>query len=185
VTVCIDLHLHAAVAEDPLRDYRDHVYTLHGGRDNEGRRFVIGVGSAGADCGDEVFRTGDNSAIPIAVAIKEGNHRISTCHGAIEHYMRIDSDQRPIVVRVAIAGAGSSRIDVTQYRAGVATDRIRFVGGFRHLNRWIFDRPNFVESLPSSCIKLHSLLDIILKSHSRDLFQALDLDMLGYSAHAL
>ena len=125
MAVGVDLHLDAAVAEDPLGDHRDHVHALHGRRDDEGRRFVIGIGGAGADRRDEVLRTGYDAAIPLAVAIEEGNHRIAARHGAIEDDVRIDPDQLSIVVRVTVAGARSSRIDVAEHGACVAADRVR------------------------------------------------------------
>ena len=53
VAVGVDLHLHAAVAEDALGHDRDHVDALDLRGDDEGRRLVVGIGRAGADAGDE------------------------------------------------------------------------------------------------------------------------------------
>jgi hypothetical protein len=53
VAVGVDLHLHAAVAEDALGHHGDHVDAFHLGGHDEGRRLVVGIGGAGADTGDE------------------------------------------------------------------------------------------------------------------------------------
>ena len=74
----------------------------------------------------KVLRTGHDAAIPFAVAIKKGNDGIAARHGTIEHDMGIDADQLSIVVRVTIAGAGSSRLDVAQHRAGIASNGVVF-----------------------------------------------------------
>ena len=55
-----------------------------------------------------------DAAIPFAVAIEKGNHGISASHGAIQHDVRIDANELPVVVAVTIARAGSSRLDVAQ-----------------------------------------------------------------------
>ena len=53
IAVGVDLHLHAAVAEDALGHDRDHVDAVVLGRHDEGRRLVVGIGGGGADAGDE------------------------------------------------------------------------------------------------------------------------------------
>ena len=73
VAVGVDLHLHAAVAEDPLRDDGHHVHARRLARDDEGRRLVIGIGGAGADSGDEALGLRDQAAAPVLGAVHEGH----------------------------------------------------------------------------------------------------------------
>ncbi len=56
VAVGVDLHLHAAVAEDAFCDDRDHVHALDFGGDDERGGLVVGIGCAGADGGHKSLR---------------------------------------------------------------------------------------------------------------------------------
>jgi hypothetical protein len=53
IAIGVDLHLDAAVAEDALGHDGDHVDAVVPGRDDEGRRLVVGIGRGRADAGDE------------------------------------------------------------------------------------------------------------------------------------
>ena len=112
--VRVDLHLDAAIAEDAFGDDGDHVDALHLRGDDERRGLVVGISRAGADGGDEIVRAAHDAAIPLAIAIEEGNDRIAARHGAIEHNMRIDAHQLSVVIAVAIARTGPARLDVAQ-----------------------------------------------------------------------
>ncbi len=126
MTVSINLYLDAAVAENSFSDHGDQVHPLHRGRNDERRRLVIGIGCARADGSHEVFRTGNNAAIPIPIAIQERNHRIAARHGAIQHHMRINPYQLSVLVAVTIARARPSRLDVAQDGTGIASDGVVF-----------------------------------------------------------
>ena len=64
MAVGVDLHLDAAVAEDALGHDGDGVDAVVLGRDDEGRRLVVGIGGAGADAGDERARGIERRAVP-------------------------------------------------------------------------------------------------------------------------
>ena len=73
VAVGVDLHLHAAIAEDSLRHDGDGIDARMGGADDEGRGLVVRIGGAGADAGDEAARGIEQLAVP--AAFREGNDR--------------------------------------------------------------------------------------------------------------
>ncbi len=66
ITISVDLHLDAAIAEDAFGHHRDHVDAVDLGGHDEGRRLVIGIGGAGADRGDENPVLADDASVPIA-----------------------------------------------------------------------------------------------------------------------
>ena len=71
MAVGVDLQLDAAIAVDALGDDRHHVDAVDLGRDDEGRRLVVGIGGAGADGGDERAGRSEDVAAPGAVRIDE------------------------------------------------------------------------------------------------------------------
>ena len=77
----------------------------------------------------KVVRAAHDAAIPLAITIEEGNDRIAARHGAIEHDMRIDAHQLSVVIAVAVARTGPSRLDVAEDGAGIASDGVVFRHG--------------------------------------------------------
>ena len=115
--VGVDLHLHAAVAEDTFGHDRDHVDAVVLGRNDEGRGLVIGIGRGGADAGHERVLAFAQLAAPGGAALDEGHARGI---GLGQQHQRIDPHQPALFVGVAVAGAGAARPDAAQYGAGIA-----------------------------------------------------------------
>ena len=93
MAVGVDLHLHAAIAEDALGHDGDGVDAVVLGRDDEGRGLVVGIGGAGADAGDEGARRIEQLAVPLAAG--EGHQLAALVDRALHQHDRIDADQRP------------------------------------------------------------------------------------------
>ena len=96
------------------------------GRNNERRGLVIGIGRARANRGDERFAAAADQSVPSHSRPRsEKRHdRIAARHGAIENNMRIDPHKLPVMIAVAVARSGSSRLDVAQHRASIAADGV-------------------------------------------------------------
>ena len=123
VAVGVDLHLHAAVAEDPFGHDRHHVLARHGLADDEGGGLVVRVGGAGSDGGDEGAPLAECLAVPRLHAIEEGDEALVVA-GDLEHRQGVEADEVAAVVGVAVAGAGSPVGDVAEDGAGVAADLV-------------------------------------------------------------
>ena len=117
IAVGVDLHLDAAVAEDPLGHDRDHVDAVMLRGDDEGRGLVIGIGGGGADAGDEGALTLSEFAAPGFAAFDERDAREI---GLGQQHQGIDPHQCAILVGIAVAGAGAAGTDAAQDRTGVA-----------------------------------------------------------------
>ena len=124
VAIGIYLQLNAAVAEDSFRHYGDHINTLHLGGNDEWRWFVVGIGSTCANGSHECFRLGNDVAVPF-LALKKRYDGVAARQGTIEHNVGIQSNQLSILIAVAIAGTGTPRLDVAQYRTRIAANGIR------------------------------------------------------------
>ncbi len=122
VPVGVDLHLDTAIAEDALRHHGHDIDALDLGGNDEGCGLVVGICGAGAD-GRDHRRAAHDVAIPIGRAFQERHDRAPAGHVAVEDDMRIDAHEPPVMVRIAVAGAGHPRADVAQHRAGIAADR--------------------------------------------------------------
>jgi len=66
IAVGVDLHLDAAIGEDPLGHDSDHVDAVDFRRHDERRGLVVRIGGAGADRGDEDVGLADDLAVPVA-----------------------------------------------------------------------------------------------------------------------
>ena len=117
VAVGVDLHLDAAVAEDPLGHDRDHVDAVMLRGDDEGRGLVVGIGGGGADAGDEGALALPQFAAPGVAALDEGD---AGEIGLGQQHQRIDPHQRAVLVGVAVAGAGAAGADAAQDGTGIA-----------------------------------------------------------------
>ena len=128
ITVGVDLHLDAAIAENAFGHHGDHVDAVDLRRHDEGRRLVVGIGGAGADRGDEHVGFTDELAVPIAAAGLERHQPSAMRHRSLQHDMRIDAHQFAIVIGVAIARARRARLDVAHHRTGIAADLVVATG---------------------------------------------------------
>src|SRR5690349_21115756 len=124
MAIGIDLHLHAAVAEDSFRDNCDHIDPFHLRRDNEGCRFVIGVSRARANGGDKCLGVADQRSVPILAALDKWHDGFATLNSAIQHDVRVQAHQLAVFVAVAIARSSAPGLDVAKHRTGIATDCI-------------------------------------------------------------
>ena len=123
MAVGVDLHLHAAIAEDALGDDGDHVHAGGLLRHDEGRGLVVGIGGAGADGGNEGTVGLDDVAAPgFALARQEGHDLAAGGFGVLDDGEGIDPDQFAALVGVTVAGAALAIGDVAHHRAGVAAD---------------------------------------------------------------
>ena len=123
--VSVDLQFEAAIAEDALGDDGDHVHAVGLRRDDEGRRFVIGIGGRGAYRGDEIV---------LAVVYRGRLGRRQKRHhpGALiggaaapQHQQWIDPHQHAVAIGIAVTGADLAIADLAQHRAGIALDLVR------------------------------------------------------------
>ena len=119
--VGVDLHLHAAVAEDPRRHTPQHVYAGDLGPPDDWCGLVVGIGGAGADGGDEVLLT-DHGAVPLGRA--ERHHGTPVIERALQDDVRVDADQLSGAVGITVARAGLAGADEAHHRAGVAADAV-------------------------------------------------------------
>ena len=119
MAVGVDLHLGAAIAEDALRHDRDRVHARDLGGDDERGGLVVRIGGAGADRGHEQARFVQQRTIPVGPGA-ERHQRAALRHRALQDHVRVDADQRAVVVGIAVAGAGLARADDAHHRAGVA-----------------------------------------------------------------
>ena len=121
VPVGVDLHLHAAVGEDPLRHHGDGVHAFVLGGDDEGRGLVVRIGGAGADAGDEGAGRIERRAVPLARA-----RRARACRPPPTRLAQQDdgigADEPAVLVGVARAGAGAAGADAAEHGTGVAAD---------------------------------------------------------------
>src|SRR5579862_970852 len=140
-SIGIDLKLDATIAEDALGHDGDHVDAFDFGRNNERRGFVVGIGGAGTDRCDEGFLSGDEVAVPFAIALEEGNDGFTARHGAIKDHVRFDPDQFAILIAVAIARAETPGLDVAENRAGIAANSIvvSHETGLREMRGWLHE----------------------------------------------
>ncbi len=150
IAVGIDLHFDATVAEDALGHDRHHVHCVDGGGDDEGSRFVIGIGRARSDGGHEGSGLIDDVTVPVLTVFKEGNDRLSARNCLIEQHVGIETNQLSIVIGIAVARSGPAGLDVTQDRAGVTTDGVVTHAGLRGHARpeW---RHESDQGLPALC----------------------------------
>ena len=123
VTVGVDLHLDAAIAEDALGHHGDHVDAVDLRGDDERRRLVVGVSGAGADRGDEDIGLVNQLAVPVAAGLER--HQPSAMrHRSFQHDMGIDAHQLAIVIGIAVAGACRTGLDVAHDRTSIAADLV-------------------------------------------------------------
>ena len=150
----IDFQFHAAITENPFGDY-GHLstpFTFDG--NNEWRRFVIRIGGTCADRGDELLWSGDDSSIPLALGIEEGDDLVAVLECPVKNHLGIEPHQFTGVIRVAVARTGPPVLDVAKDRAGVASNYVVGQDGFfrhEHLRvKMRFRRdPEFVSSSKS------------------------------------
>ncbi len=121
VAVGVDLHLHAAVAEDALGHDRHHVLVADLLADDERGGLVVRIRGAGADGGDELAAGGERLALPLLGAGQERDDALVVA-GDFQHGERVEADEVAAVVGVAVAGAGAAVGDVAEDGAGVAAD---------------------------------------------------------------
>ena len=119
--VGIDFQLQAAIAEDALGDDGDHVDVAMAAGDDEGRRLVVGIGSAGTNAGDDRFAGRQQRAAPFASA-QERHHGAVLFRRARDDDHGIGAGEHPIDIAIAIAGPGSPGTDAAKHRAGIAGD---------------------------------------------------------------
>jgi hypothetical protein len=124
MAVGVDLHLHAAVAEDALGDDGDHVDAVDLGGHDEGCRLVIWIGRACPDGGDEGARPSDDVAVPVLAAVEEGHQPSALFLRALDQDVGIDTHQPALLIGIAVAGAAQTFADVAEHRAGVAADLV-------------------------------------------------------------
>src|SRR3974390_144821 len=122
--VGVDLHLHTAVAKNSLGHHRDHVDAFDFGRNNERCRLVVGIRRAGTDRSDKRLTVIHQSTVPLASTLHKRNNLFAAAYSTIQHDVRIEPHEFAFMIAVPIARSGTSRLDVTQYRAGIAADRI-------------------------------------------------------------
>src|SRR5262249_38913342 len=120
MTVGVDLHLDAAIAEDALGDDRHQIDALDLLADDEGGRLVVGIGRAGADRGNEA--AAHQLAVPAFGLARKGNGWPAFLRGMLEDNQRVEPHDAAAAVAVAVAGAAAALGDVAHDRAGVAAD---------------------------------------------------------------
>src|SRR3982751_432933 len=124
VAIGVDFHLYPAVAENSFRHHRYHVYASDFRGDDERGRFVVRIGGSGTNGRDKGFWACHDVSVPLALAFEKGHNRVASFQGAIQDHMRVDSDELPRMVGIAIAGPGSSRLDVAEHWTRIATNRV-------------------------------------------------------------
>ena len=124
MAIGVDLQFDAAIRVDALGDDGHHVYAVDLRRDDERRRFVVGIGRAGADRGDDGRGGVDDIAAPFAGPVHEGHDLATVLQGAFEQHMWIDAHQFAVTVGVTVTGAAHAGADVAKHRAGVAADLV-------------------------------------------------------------
>ena len=127
-SVGVDLHLDAAIAEDAFGHHGDHVDAVDLRRHNERRRFVVGIGGAGADGRHENAGLVDELAVPVADGL-ERHDPPAMGHRALQHNMGIDTHQFAVMIGVAVAGARRARLDVAHHGTRIAADLVGGGGG--------------------------------------------------------
>ena len=92
VAVGVDLHFHAAIAENPLGHHGDSVDAFVVARDDEGCWFVIRICRARPDTGDEDIRAGDRIAVPVRLIGEERYYFAALLAGPLGEDQRIRAD---------------------------------------------------------------------------------------------
>ena len=129
VAVSIDLQLDPAVTENSFRDHSDGIHSVKLRGDDEGSRFVVGISSAGADRGDELFVAAQQIAIPLFIVLKKGNQRVTARDGAIKNDVGIETDQLTVAIAITITGSGTAFFDVAEDGTRVTADNVALSHG--------------------------------------------------------
>ena len=129
IPIGVDLHLQAAITENAFGHDGDHVDPIQLRAHDEGRRLVVGVGRRRSNARHEDILAMQQVSIPLRglialrVGRREGNDGgIAGIHGAAKHHHGIDAHQHAVLVRVTIAGTGTTGADLAEHRAGIAFD---------------------------------------------------------------
>src|SRR5579871_765243 len=147
----VDLHLDAAVTENALGHYRDHVDTFHLRRDDERRRLVVGICRSRPNRRHKRLAVADQGSIPVATALQKRHHRIAALDRAVEHNMRIEAHQLAIMIAVAVARSRASGLDVTQHGTSVAADGVVSHAHLRRLSRELLRARGQASQEPCGC----------------------------------
>ena len=128
ITVGIDLHLDAAIAEDAFRNDGHHIDALNLGGDDERRWLVIRIGGARAEPGNKVLTRCQHLARPGLAALHKRHQFVRTAGDQ----QGIKAIELTADIGVTVTGADLAFPDAAQHRAGVAADDlvIRFRHGF-------------------------------------------------------
>src|SRR5262249_37072958 len=119
MTIGVDLHLDAAIAENALGDDGHHINAVNFRGNDEWRRFVVRIRRAGADGGDEHIGAAQELTVPSSARV-ERHHPTALIDRATQKNMRIGAHDPAILVCIAVASAGHARLDVAHHRTGVA-----------------------------------------------------------------
>ncbi len=123
IAVSVDLHLDAAIAENPFGHDRDHVDAVDFRGHDEGCRLVIGISCSRADGGDEHAGFMHELAVPIAAGL-EWHQPPTMRYRSLQHDVRIDTHQLAVVIGITIARACRARLDVAHHRTSIAADLV-------------------------------------------------------------
>ena len=136
ITIGIDFHFNAAVAEDAFSHHCDHIDAIDLGRHDERCRLVVWISGTGTNGRDENTRLMNDLSIPVATSLKR-NETTAMRYRALKYDMRIDADQLAIIICITVACTRSARLDVAHNRTCIAADLVRAAG---RCNRGHFSR---------------------------------------------
>jgi hypothetical protein len=119
IAVGVDLHLHAAIAEDALGHDRDRVHPFHLRADDERCGLIIRVGRPRPDPGDEHLPVPHQAPVPGRIPQERHHPPTLVRHPPRQHH-GIEPHQPPLDIPVPIARPRPPRPDPAQDRAGIA-----------------------------------------------------------------